>query len=140
MDDIEAALDAGGSLDRPTLRARQAILDLVAEQDRAVLRADVDGYLDTLDPDYARRVGAEVMGALQAPYTAYRQEMVRLSVNDDGLRAQGAVLLHSQLAEGMPPEQGMLYSLTFVTRNGQWFVGEREPVRPTLSLPPARAN
>jgi hypothetical protein len=140
LDDIEAALDAGGSLDRPTLRARQAILDLVAEQDRAVLRADVNGYLNTLDPDYARRVGAEVKEALQAPYTAYRQEMVRLCVNDDGLRARGTVLLHSQLADGVPPEQGRLYSLTFVARNGHWLVGEREPVRPTLSPPPPRAN
>jgi hypothetical protein len=140
LDDIEAALDAGGSLDRPTLWARQAILDLIAEQDRAVLRADVDGYLNTLDPDYARRVGAEVKEALQAPYTAYWQEVVRLSVSDDGLRAQGTVLLHSQIAEGTPPEQGTLYSLTFVTRNGHWLVGEREPVRPTLSLPPPRAD
>jgi hypothetical protein len=140
LDDIEAALDAGGSLERPTLWARQAILDLIAEQDRAVLRADVDGYLKTLDPGYAGRVGSEVKEALQAPYTAYQQEVVRLSVNDDGLRAQGTVLLHNQLAGGMPPEQGTLYSLTFVTRDGHWLVGEREPVRPTLSLPPPRAN
>jgi hypothetical protein len=140
LDDIEAALDAGSSLDRPTLRARQAILDLIAEQDRAVLRADVDGYRDTLDPDYARRVGAEVKEALQAPYTAYRQEMVRLSVTDDGLRARGTVLVHSQLADGVPPEQGTLYALTFVTRNSHWLVGGREPLKPTLSLPPPRAN
>jgi hypothetical protein len=140
LDDIEAALDAGSSLDRPTLRARQAILDLIAEQDRAVLRADVDGYRDTLDPDYARRVGAEVKEALQAPYTAYRQEMVRLSVTDDGLRARGTVLVHSQLADGVPPEQGTLYALTFVTRNSHWLMGGREPLKPTLSLPPPRAN
>ena len=114
--------------------------DLVAEQDRTVLRADVNGYLDTLEPGYARRVGAEVKEALQAPYTAYRQEMVRLSVNDDGLHAQGIVLVHSQLAEGVPTDQGTLYALTFVTRNGRWLVGGREPLRPVLSLPPPRAN
>jgi hypothetical protein len=140
LDDIEAALDAGGALDQPTLRARQAILDLVAEQDRAVLHADVSGYLNTLEPDYARRVAAEVKEALQAPYTAYRQEIVRLSVTDDGLHGKGTVLVHSRLAEGVPPEQGVLYSLTLVTRDGRWLVGGREPLRLKLALPPPRAN
>ncbi len=140
LDDVEAALDAGGSFESPALQARQAILDLVAEQDRAVLCADVDAYYNTLDPDYARRAGAEVEEALQAPYTFYRQEMVRLAVSDDGVSAQGTVLVHSQLADGVARDQGTLYALRFAKRSNRWLVAGREPVRPTLSLPPPRAN
>jgi hypothetical protein len=140
LDDIEATLDAGGSFDGPSLQARQAILAVIAEQDRAVLLADADTYRRTLDPNYAQLLGREVEGALQAPYTAYRQEMVRLTIADDGLRAHGTVLVHSQLADGMPSDQGRLYALRFIARNGRWLVSGREPLRPSLSLPPPRAN
>ena len=76
------------------MRARKEILELLSEQDRAVLVADADAYLETLTPDdtLARR-SREL---LSIPFTAYRQEVVRLDVTDDGLSAEGAQKLRER--------------------------------------------
>ena len=149
LKDVEAALDAGGTLTRPSLQARQAILDLAAVQDRAVLRADATAYRETLDPAYALSLGSEVEAALQMPFTAYRQEIVRLDVADDGLSAKGVVLLHVQVADGAVgpgaydeafAQDGRLFAVTFTKVGGQWLMSRREPTEPVLSLPlPASA-
>ena len=65
LDDVEAALDAGGELTRPSLQDRAAILDLLAAQDRAILRADADAYRATLTPGYAHVLGSAVEEALR---------------------------------------------------------------------------
>ncbi|MFC2036748.1 peptidase MA family metallohydrolase, partial [Chloroflexota bacterium] len=127
LEDVEATLDAGttsGGLNRPSLQARQALMELVAAQDRAILRADAAAYLDTVDPALRHRSGqalqfrsgqalqfrsgqastlaqeSAVDSLLGPPLTAFRQEVVRLDVAGDGASAEGMVLVHAQLAEG----------------------------------------
>jgi hypothetical protein len=136
LDDVEAALDAGGALNRPSLQARQAILTLLAAQDRAVLRTDVAGYLDTLEPLYAGAVEATVEETLQIPFTAYHQEVERLEVADDGLSAQGVVLIQAQVAEGAFAGDGWLFAVRFTSTTGGWRMSSREPTEPVLALPP----
>ncbi len=136
LDDVEAALDAGGVLERPSLQARQAILDLVAAQDRAILRADASAYRQTLDPAYALALDSAVEEALQMPFTAYRQEIVRLDTADDGLGAHGAVLLHAQVAGSVFADDGQLFAVTFTKAGGNWLMSNREPLEPVLALPP----
>jgi hypothetical protein len=140
LDDVEAALDAGGRLASPSLRARRAILEMVAAQDRSILRADARAYRDTLDPSSG--LGREIVVAevLHPPFTAYEQEVVRLDVADDGLSAQGVVLLHAQVAEGEFPDDGRLFGLTFIKVGGRWLLSSREPLEPHLALPPAGAD
>jgi hypothetical protein len=135
MDDVEAALEAGGLLTRPSLQARQAILDLIAAQDRAALRADVDAYRDTLHPAFAQSLGNDLEVDLQIPFTAYRQEIVRLDLAQDGLSAEGVVLLHVEVADGNPASNGCLFALSFVKTMDGWLVTGREPAEPDLSLP-----
>jgi hypothetical protein len=135
LDDVEAALDAGGLLPRPSLEARQAILNLIAAQDRAVLRADANAYRETLDPTFAKSLGSDLKVVLQMPFTAYRQEVVRLDVAQDGLSAEGVVLLHVELADGDSASNGRLFSLSFVEATDGWLVTGREPAEPDLSLP-----
>jgi hypothetical protein len=139
LDDVEAALDAGGILNRPSLQARRAILDLLAAQDRAVLRADVDAYLDTLEPAYAARVAASVAETLQMPFTAYQREVVRLEVADDGLSAQGVVLVRDQVADGgvRAADNGRLFAVTFSKAADGWRMSGQEPTAPVLALPPS---
>jgi hypothetical protein len=136
LDDIEAALDAKGELDRPSLSARQAILELMAAQDRAVLRADTNAYRATLDPGYSLALGNQVAEALQVPFTAYRQEFVRLDLSADGLRAEGTVLLHAQTADGPFADDGHLFAVEFAKADGGWLVTNREPAEPALTFPP----
>jgi hypothetical protein len=140
LDDVEAALDAGGRLASPSLRARGAILEMVAAQDRSILRADAGAYRDTLDP--ASGLGRETVVAevLRPPFTAYEQEVVRLDVADDGLSAQGTVLLHAQVAEDEFPDDGRLFGLTFIKAGGRWLLSSREPLEPHLALPPSSAD
>jgi hypothetical protein len=140
LDDVEAALDAGGRLASPSLRARRAILEMVAAQDRSILRADARAYRDTLDPSSG--LGREIVVAevLHPPFTAYEQEVVRLDVADDGLSAQGVVLLHAQVAEDEFPDDGRLFGLTFIKVGGRWLLSSREPLEPHLALPPAGAD
>jgi hypothetical protein len=139
--DIEAALDAGGALTPPSLAARQEILDLLAAQDRAVLRADADAYRATLTPAYAHSLGDEVEAALQTPFTAYWQEVVRLDVADpvgagDGSQASGQVLLHAQVADGEFLDDGRLVVVTFITTADGWRLSGRAPAEPVLDMPP----
>jgi hypothetical protein len=134
LDDMQASLDASGKLIRPSLQARKAILDLMATQDRSVLRADLSAYLDTYEPQYTPSpTQAET---LQLPFTAYQQEMVHLEVTDDGQSAQGVILVHARLDGGDFPENGRLFAVAFVRREGQWRMVSRQPTEPVLAFPP----
>jgi hypothetical protein len=134
LDDLQAALDAGGVLTLPSLQARQAILEQLAAQDRAVLRADTTGYLDTFDPAQAPH---DPNGLLQLPFTEFRQELVRLDVAGNGLSALGTVLLHAQVASGAFADDNRLFSVIFARVGDLWLMASREPVEPQLSVPQA---
>ncbi len=136
LDDVEAALDAGGALTRPSLEARMAILDLVAAQDRAILRADSDAYRDTLEPSSSLALDAAVEETLALPFTAYEQEVVSLDLSDDHLSAEGAVLVHARVAGGEFPDAGQVFAAAFVRVGGQWLMTSRVPANPILELPP----
>jgi hypothetical protein len=136
LNDMQAALDAGGDLTRPSLQARAALLDLVAAQDRAVLRADADAYRYTLAPTSALARDAAVADRLAPPFVAYEQEMVRLDVADDGRSAQGMVLVHAQVADDQFPGDGQLWAVTFVQAAGGWRMAGRTPTEAILPLPP----
>jgi hypothetical protein len=138
LDDVEAALDAGGALERPSLQAWQAILNLVALQDRAILRADAAAYLETLALAYPREAAVEEL--LQTPFVAYEQEVVRLDVADDGLSAWGVVLIHAQVADDVFPGDGQLATVTFVKTAEGWRMAAQEPAEKALSLPPVRGD
>lgn len=140
LDDVEAALDAGGELIRPSLKARQAIIDLLATQDRAVLRADTGAYLATLDPAFVPILDAAVGEKLRLPFVAYKQELVRLDVSDDGSRAEGVVLLHADLVDGEAPGAGQLFAVNFSKVGNHWLLSSREPKTTDLSLPSATAD
>jgi hypothetical protein len=139
LDDVEAALDAGGELTRPSLQARQAILDLLATQDRAILRADPRAYQATLDPAQAMALNAPMEEALRLPLTSYWQEITRLDVADDGRSAEGIVLVHSHIAPaagGDFAEAGRLFAVRFKLRD-RWLLSSREPLKPELVMPSA---
>jgi hypothetical protein len=145
LDDVEAALDAGDAFTRPSLQARRAILDLVAAQDRAILRADAGAYRSTLDPDSVLALDAEVEQILQLPFTAYRQEIVRLDLSADGRLAEGIVLAHVQLVEDAagPSAQdadlladGQLFAVSFTKTASDWVMSMKKPTEPVLLLPP----
>jgi len=137
LDDVEASLDGGGSLDRPSLAAREALVELLAAQDRAVLRADARAYRDTLAPAWALALGRTLTETLSLPFVAYRQELVRLDLSDDGLHARGMVVVHARLADGESPEDGHLFVVTFIRIGDRWLMQGRAPVEPALDLPPA---
>jgi hypothetical protein len=141
LDDVEAALDAGGSLDRPSLRARLEILELVAAQDRAILRAGAIAYLDTLDPASPLAEETAVEQRLAPPLTAFQQELVRLDIAEDGLSAQGVLLVHGHVADGDFAGDGQLFAVTFVQARSRWLLALREPHSPEelsgIVLPPA---
>jgi hypothetical protein len=136
LDDIEAALDAKGELTRPSLQARQAIVDLLAAQDRAVLRADTAAFRATLTPAYGLAEGDRITDTLQVPFTAYRQEVVRLDLAGDGLSARGLVLLHAQVADRTFAGDGQLFAITLDRTADGWFLAGRQPAEPVLSPPP----
>jgi hypothetical protein len=136
LDDVEAALEAGGALTRPSLGARKAILDLMAAQDRAILRADADAYRDTLEPSSSLALDPAVDEALAPPFTAYEQEVVGLDLSDDHLSAEGTVLVHAQVADGEFPDAGQLFTVTFVRAGSRWLMTSRMPANPILELPP----
>jgi hypothetical protein len=137
LDDVEAALDAGGVADRPSLQARQAIVEMVAAQDRAILRADTDAYLATVDPASALALESVVEERLQPPLITYRQEVVRLEMADDGRRAWGEVLVHGEVFDGGLNNNGQLFSVVFGQTRGRWLMSYREPLEPRLLMPPA---
>jgi hypothetical protein len=140
MDDVENALDANGALVRPSLKTRQAILDMLAAQDRAILRADADAYRATLDPASALVSDTAVQDRLQPPFSAYRQEVVRLDLSGDGLGAKGLVLVHGGLVDGDFPDDGRLFAATFVKRGDRWLASGWQAMAVVLSLPPAQTD
>jgi len=142
LDDVEAALDAGSITGQPSLQARQAIVDLVAAQDRAVLRADAGAYRATLTPGYAYalRLGPSLAEFLQPPFVAYRQEIVQLDLMGDGRSAEGAVLVHARLADGTYADDGQLFAVTFVKTGEGWLMASRRPAEADLPSPPAAGS
>ena len=140
LDDVEAALNAGGKLTQPSLAARQAILTVVAAQNRAVLRADDGAYLDTVDPASGLALDETVQEMLQPPFTAYEQELVRLDLSDSGLRAEGVVLVHAQVADGEFPDDEHLFAVTFVRVGGRWLMSSREPTELVPTFPAADSH
>ena len=135
LEDIEAALDANGEFERPLLSAREEIVDLVTTQGRAVLRADAEAYLDTLDPASALARNETVEEALHPAFTAYRQEIVRLDLADDGSSAEGMLLLHAQVAGGSFAGDVQLRIVEFVKTSQGWRMAGRKPEQVVLSLP-----
>ena len=140
LDDVEAALDAGGELARPSLVARREILEQLAAQDRAVLRADADAYRETLDPTSDLARAEAVAKRISPPFRSYRQELVRLDLSDDGGRAHGIELIHADLVDGDFSEDGKLFAVDFVRVSGRWRMSRRERTQPDLFPPPARAD
>jgi hypothetical protein len=137
LDDVEAALDAGGVADRPSLEARQAIVEMVAAQDRAILRADAKAYLATIDPVSALASEPMVEARLQPPLITYRQEVVRLDVADDRRSARGEVLVHGRAAKWGFDSGAQLFAVAFVQTKDGWLMSHREPLEPRLLMPPA---
>ncbi len=140
LDDVEAALDEGGALTRPSLIGRRQIMDALVVQDRAVLRADADAYRDTLDPTSDLAQSGAIAERLSPAFRSYRQEPVRLDLSDDGLRAHGVVLIHADLVDGDLPEDGQLFAVEFIQAGGRWLMSGREPTQPDLFPPPSRAD
>ncbi len=134
LEDVEASLDAGGPLVRPSLEARLQILELVESQDRAVLRADMEAYLETWDRTH--EPSSTLVGMLQLPFTAYWQEVVRLDVAADGQSAQGVIAAHAEVDGSEYAEDGRLVAVTFVLQGGVWSMASREPMEPSLGFPP----
>ncbi|HNS52222.1 MAG TPA: hypothetical protein PKO09_13695 [Anaerolineae bacterium] len=133
LDDVEASLEAGGQLARPSLEARLRILDLVESQDRAILEADVEAYEGTWAGLHSP--STTQAGHLLLRFSEYRQEVIRLDVAPDGQGAQGVVVVHAQV-DGSDFEDGRLFGVTFVLQSGDWRMAGREPMEPSLSLPP----
>ena len=143
LDDIEAALDAGGEPGPPSLEARREIMALLAAQDRAILRADAGAYRDTLIAGSGLATEAAVRKALRPPYTDYRQEVVRLDLSAGGDHAEGMVLLHTRLAAGASSgavADGDLFRVILARTSGGWRLVDREQVEVTLALPALGAD
>ncbi len=133
LNDVEASLAAGGSILRPSLEARQAIFELVAEQDRAVLVADEPAYLRTFERGAAP---ANPESLLRQPFTQYQQELAALDISADGRSATGVVVVHGRLANEGFADEGGLYAVTFVRHEGLWLMTRRVRTETTLQLPP----
>ncbi len=131
LDDVEAALDAGGEPVRPSLRARAEILEMLAAQDRAILRADTAAYEATLDRAFTGQ-----RERLAPPFTAHWQEVVRLDLDEDGRRAEGVLLLHAQTADGSWTGDGQLFAVAFRRADDGWRMVQRAAMQPRLALPP----
>ena len=140
LDDVEAALDAGGELARPSLAARRQILEALAAQDRAILRADADTYRAGVAPNSELARAAAIAERLAPPLRSYEQEMVRLDLSDDGLGARGVVLVHADAAGEEFAEDGRLFAVEFVRTGGRWLLSSRDPAAPDLFPPPAGAG
>ncbi len=138
LDDVEASLDGEGDMSRPSLEARRAILELVADQDRAILLADSKEYLRTFDRASSTRDLAE--DRLRPPFTAYEQEVVRLDIAGDGQSAEGVVLVHAQVADGSLAGDGQLFAVSFDKTADRWRMIRRVPSASKLSLPPVRGD
>jgi len=136
LDDVEAALDEGKDPDAASLQAREDILELLARQDTAVLRADADAYRETLVSGSSLALPRAVEEALAPPYTAYRQELARVELSEDGQRARVQVLLHADLAGGQEQEgEPQLFAVSLVRSGGGWLMLERQQTAVELSMP-----
>jgi hypothetical protein len=136
LDDLEAVLDSGGDVLPPSIRARLSILDLLARQDRATLRADTAAYEATL-ASTSPLISAEMVSErLSPPLLAYEQELVRLHVAADGLSAEGVVLEHGQVLDGAWADDGKLFEMRFVRADGEWLMAIREPMAPVVPAVP----
>jgi hypothetical protein len=135
LDDVEAALDSSEALERPSLRSRLAILELLHEQDRAILLADASSYLDTVNSTYT--VSPSIETTLQLLFTSYDQEVMSLDLSGDGLNAQGAVMVHAQVAAGSCADDGQPYTQTFTQTPDGWLMSSRQPTEAVLSPLPA---
>ncbi len=136
LDDVEAALDAGGELTQPSLVARRQILDALAAQDRAILRADAPAYGDSLVPASGLAQPEAVARRLAPPFRVYEQELVRLDLADDGLTARGVVLIHVDLVDGDFDEDGRLFAVEFAQVGGRWLMSGRGATQTELAPPP----
>ncbi|MCL7453980.1 MAG: hypothetical protein M8467_13135 [Anaerolineae bacterium] len=140
LDDVEVALDLGGRFTRPSLTARQDVVDLVAAQDRAVLRADARAYQETLAPGSTLAREAAVDAALYPAFVAYRQELVGLDLADDGNSAEGLVLLHAEVVGGSYEGDGQLRAVGFVRTPRGWRMASRQEAEVALALPSVRGD
>lgn len=141
LDDVEAALDKGTDPDAPSLQAREDILELLARQDAAVLRADADAYRETVVPGSPLALPGAVEEALAPPYTAYWHELARVELSEDGQRARATVLLHADLADGAEPEgEPRLFSASLIRSGGGWLMLERQEAAVELSMPPVAGD
>ena len=120
--------------------ARRQILEVLAAQDRAVLRADANGYRDSLVPTSDLARAEAIAERISPPFRAYQQELVRLDLSDDALLARGVVLIHAGVVDGDFAEDGRLFAVEFVQIGGHWLMSAREPTQPDLFPPPARAD
>jgi hypothetical protein len=145
----EGASRHGEELTQPSLKARMTILEQVAAQDRAVLHADARAYLSTVSLDSTLATESEIESRLRPPFTTYRQEVVRLEVNTEGLSASGAVMVHAQLLDTASAwgqtvtgealdEDGQLFAVTFARTQDRWLMTNRWPIDPVLApVPPS---
>ncbi|MBN1136849.1 MAG: hypothetical protein JXM73_09695, partial [Anaerolineae bacterium] len=140
LDDIEAGLEAKGEMIRPSLQARQAICDLLAAQDRAILRADFHAYQATLAPAGALGLEIRAVEEFRLPLTSYWQEIVRLEIADDGQSATGVVLVHGRTLDGELASDGQLFAIKLVKAGDRWLLSNREPTQPEFVMPPRSAQ
>jgi hypothetical protein len=134
MDQIEATVSANGHLIGSELVRRQQILDLLHEQDRAMLRADARALRNTLDPAQSLRLGTQIESEMQSyAFTQYEQELVALSMDDELVQAR--VLLHTDTLDGPHPDAGKLFTVTLLRRPEGWWVASREAYQPDLRVP-----
>jgi len=140
LDDVEAGLDAKGEPIRPSLQARQAICDLLAAQDRAVLRADWGTYRATLAPADTLALEVQAAAEFRLALTSYRQEVVRLDLADNGQSATGVVLVHGRTTDGDFPGDGRLFAVKLTRAGDGWLLSSRKPIRPELVMPSGPAQ
>jgi hypothetical protein len=140
LDDVEEALDSGAERLPPSIEARLSILDLLFRQDRAILRADTGAYLETVAPGSSLAAEEMLTGRLGPPFLAYEQELVRLRLGDDGLGADGVVLVHGQVLDGEWREDGELFEVRFIDADGRWLMASRELVKAVVSSLPAAGD
>jgi hypothetical protein len=139
MDEIEASVQTGGQVIGSELGRRKEILDLLEQQDRAVLRADVRAFQNTLDPSLRADLGTAVEAQLQAyAYIHYDQEPVALSLDREHARAQAQIQLHAKALDGPHPDDGRLFFLTFLRQGDGWLMTSRQPYRPMVPSPPTQ--
>jgi hypothetical protein len=141
LDEVEAALDGDAGWQAASLQALEAVLELLARQDRTVLRADAAAYRQTLVPGSSLAQAKAVDVALAPAYTAYWQELVRLELSDNGQRARATILLHADVAGGEDPDGvPQLFALVLVRSAEGWLVAGRQATAVELTMPPVAGD